>query len=92
MRPKVTEVSLYKDGTYRDIDLFGLKTSKNISVYRFDGALFFANAGFFESKILQYISEKKKIRFVILDMEWINNIDSSAEEVLYNLVGRLDKE
>jgi len=24
-------------------------------------------------------------------MEWINNIDSSAEEVLYNLVNRLDK-
>jgi len=44
MRPKVVEVSLYKDGTYRDVDLFGLKTSKHIGVYRFDGSLFFANA------------------------------------------------
>ena len=90
MRPKVTEVALYKDGTYRDIDLFWLQTSKDISVYRFDGSLYFANAGFFESEILDYISSKKKIRCVILDMEWINNIDSSAEEILHNLVNRLD--
>lgn len=89
MRPKVTEVALYKDGTYRDVDLFWLKTSSDISVYRFDGSLFFANAGFFEEKILEYISEKKKLKVVILDMEWINNIDSSAEEVIYNLVNRL---
>lgn len=90
MRPKVTEVSLYKDGNYRDIDFFGLKTSKHISVYRFDGALYFANAWFFEEKILEYISQKKKLRVVILDMEWINNIDSSGEEILQNLVNRLD--
>lgn len=90
MRPKVTEVALYKDGTYRDIDLFWLQTSTDISIYRFDGTLFFANAWFFESKILEYISEKKKIQCVILDMAWINNIDSSAEEVIYNLVHRLD--
>lgn len=91
MRPKVIEVGLYKDGTYRDVDLFWLKTSKNLSVYRFDGSLYFANAWFFEEKILEYISEKKKLQAVILDMEWINNIDSSAEEVLYNLVNRLWK-
>ncbi len=90
MRPKVTEVSLYKDGNYRDVDFFGLKTSKHISVYRFDGALYFANAWFFEEKILEYISQKKKLRIVILDMEWINNIDSSGEETLHNLVNRLD--
>lgn len=90
MRPKVTEVSLYKDNTFRDIDLFWLKSSEDISIYRFDGTLFFANTGFFESKILEYISKKKKIQCVILDMAWINNIDSSAEEVLRNLVNRLD--
>lgn len=89
MRPKVTQMSLYKDGTYRDVDLFGLKTSPHIWVYRFDGNLFFANTGYFESQILNYISEKKKISYVILDFEWVNNIDSSAEEMLRNLVLRL---
>ncbi|MCD5375092.1 STAS domain-containing protein [Candidatus Gracilibacteria bacterium] len=89
MRPKVIELGLYKDGTYRDIDLFGLKTSENLGVYRFDGSLYFANAGFFESTILNYIAEKKKISYIILDFEWVNNIDSSAEEMLGNLVERL---
>lgn len=89
MRPKVIELWLYKDGTYRDIDLFGLKTSEDLWVYRFDGSLYFANAWFFESTILNYIAEKKKISYIILDFEWVNNIDSSAEEMLWNLVERL---
>lgn len=89
MRPKVIELSLYKDGTYRDSDLFGLKTSSDIWVYRFDGSLYFANAWYFESSILNYISEKKNISYIILDFEWVNNIDSSAEEMLGNLVDRL---
>ncbi|MDA9128989.1 sulfate permease [Candidatus Gracilibacteria bacterium] len=89
MRPKVIEVGLYKDKTFRDIDLFGLKTSKDIGVYRFDGSLYFANAGYFESRILNYISQKKNISIIILDFEWVNNIDSSAEEMLGNLVNRL---
>lgn len=89
MRPKVTEVWLYQDGTYRDVDLFGLKTSLHIWVYRFDGNLYFANAWYFESSILNHISNKKSIRYIILDLEWVNNIDSSGEEVLRNLTGQL---
>lgn len=89
MRPKVTELWLYKDGTYRDVDLFWLKTSKDISVYRFDGSIYFANAGFFESTILNFIAEKKKISCIILDFEWVNNIDSSAEQMLWNLIRQL---
>lgn len=89
MRPKVTELWLYKDGTYRDVDLFGLKTSSHIGVYRFDWSLYFANAWFFESQILNFVVDKKKISHVILDFEWVNNIDSSAEDMLWNLVNRL---
>lgn len=89
MRPKVTELWLYKDGTYRDVDLFGLKTSSHIGVYRFDWSLYFANAWFFESQILNCVIDKKKISHVILDFEWVNNIDSSAEDMLWNLVNRL---
>ncbi len=91
MRPKVTELGLYKDGTYRDIDLFWLKSSPNIWVYRFDGNLYFANAGFFESQILNAVSEKEKMKYIILDFEWVNTIDSSAEDTLRNLTLSLDK-
>jgi len=89
MRAKVIELSLYKDGTFRDVDLFWLKTSKDIGVYRFDWSLYFANAWFFESSILNYISNKKNISYIILDFEWVNNIDSSAEQMLWNLIQQL---
>jgi len=38
---------------------------------------------------LNYIAQKKNISYIILDFEWVNNIDSSAEEMLGNLVHRL---
>ncbi|MCP4523132.1 MAG: SulP family inorganic anion transporter, partial [Candidatus Gracilibacteria bacterium] len=91
MRPKIGEVSLYKDGEYRDHKLFGLKTSKHISIVRVDGDLYFANASYFEDEILNVVSEKKKLKIIILDLEWMNNIDSSGLQMLENLTDRLRK-
>jgi len=91
MRPKVTEVWLYKDGTYRDIDLFGIKVSHDIWVYRFDWNLYFANAWYFESQIMNYVAGKKNIKYVVLDFEWVNNIDSSWAQILENLVLQLKR-
>jgi len=90
MRPRFVEVSMYKDWVYRDKELFWLKTSKNVSVLRFDWVLYFANAGYFEDKILCLISNKKKLKYVILDLEWMADIDASWIEVLDNMVNRLD--
>ena len=89
MRPKVIEVWMYKDWVLRDIDLFWLKESKNISVIRFDWNLYFANAGHFESEILEIISDKKNLEYLILDLSWLNNIDSSWMEVFLNLIEEL---
>jgi MFS superfamily sulfate permease-like transporter len=77
MRPKIVEVSMYKDGEYRDCELFGLKTSKCVSVVRVDGDVYFANSGYFEDEVLELVSEKEKLKAIIFDFEWMNNIDSS---------------
>ena len=90
MRPRLVEVSMYKDWLYRDVELFGLKTSKHVSVLRFDWVLYFANAGYFEDKVLELISEKKKLKYVIFDLEWMADIDSSGIEILENLINRLN--
>lgn len=92
MRPKIEELSLYKDGHYRDAYKYGLKTSKHITVFRFDGSLYFANAGYFEDKIVEYISTKKKLKYVIVDLEWMTDIDSTGTEVLENIHHRLSEE
>ncbi len=86
MRPRFSEVWMFKDWLYRDAKRFGLKTSKHISVFRFDSSLYFANSGYFESKVLEYISKKKNLKYIIIDMEWISNIDSSWLEMLKDLV------
>jgi len=85
MRPRLVEVAMYKDWKYRDVKLFWLKTSKKISVFRFDWVLYFANASYFEDKIIDYVSEKEKLKFVIIDLEWMPDIDSSWMQMLETL-------
>lgn len=89
MRPKIVEVSMYKDGEYRDCELFGLKTSKCVSIVRVDWDVYFANSGYFEDEILNLVSEKPDLKAIIFDFEWMNNIDSSGSQMLKNLTQRL---
>ncbi len=89
MRPKIVEVSMYKDWEYRDCELFGLKTSKCVSIVRIDGDIYFANSGYFEDEILNLVAEKSKLSAIVFDFEWMNNIDSSWVQMLKNLTFRL---
>ncbi len=91
MRPKLAEVSMYKDGVLRDSDLFWLKESRDVSILRFDHNLYFANAWHFEQSVLDHISEKEKLKYIVLDMELVNNIDYTGQETLETLISRLDK-
>ncbi len=91
MRPKIVELWMYKTWVLRDADFFKLKKSKDVSVFRVDWSLFFANIWHFEKKILNFISEKKKLKIVIFDFEWMNNIDSSAFSALKDLIQKLQK-
>jgi SulP family sulfate permease len=75
MTPRFIEVSRYKDWSLRDSIKFSLKTSIDIWVYRFDGSLYFANSEYFSDKLFTFIREKKDIKLVILDFEWIDDID-----------------
>ncbi len=90
MRPRVVVLSRHKDGTLRDAHIMILPTCSNISVLRFDGELFFANTGYFENKVLERVASKPELKFVILDAESINGIDATGEEMLRQLVHRLD--
>jgi sulfate permease, SulP family len=89
MRPRVAVLSRYKDGTLRDITVFPLPTSELISVIRFDGSLYFANAGYFEDKILEVVALNPKLRYIVIDASGINQMDATGEEVLHHLVERL---
>ncbi|MCU7905811.1 MAG: solute carrier family 26 protein [Candidatus Thiodiazotropha sp. (ex Epidulcina cf. delphinae)] len=89
MRPRFVQLSRYKDGTMRDIKVRHLATSPIISVVRFDGSLYFASAGYFETKILGVVAANPELKYIILDSEGINQIDATGEEVLHHLWERL---
>lgn len=91
MRPKIVEVSMYKNWVLRDADYFNLKKSKDVSIYRIDWSIFFANIWYFENKILDFISTKKKLKIIIFDFEWMNNIDFSGYVAFKDLTEKLEK-
>ena len=51
-------------------------------MYRFDGNLYFANAGYLEKQLLNAIASKPKLKALALDIEAVEHIDATGEEML----------
>ncbi len=82
MEPHFAEIALDKDGIYRDAQLNGMETSVNLAIYRFDGDLYFANAGYLEKQLLNAVADKKALKVIVLDLEAVDQIDATGEEML----------
>ena len=90
MRPRFAKVARFHDGTFRDVKIHPeLRTCPNIIVIRFDMSLYYANAGYFETRVLQVFADHPDAKFIILDAEGINTLDSTGEMVLTQLRDRL---
>ena len=85
MRPHFAEVSLAEDDTYRDAHLFGMETSQTLALFRYDGDLYFANAGYLEKKLLNAVADKPQLKVLILDLEAVDQIDVTGEEMLTHM-------
>lgn len=84
MRPKFSEVIRNNLGELVEAEE---RTPKEaycylISLVRIGGSLYFANASYFEERILQLISKHSKLRYIIVDCVSINKIDASGLEAL----------
>jgi len=90
MSPRFVEVARHEDGTLRGAELFNLKTSETVSVFRYDGDLYFANAGYLEGKILNNVAAKPDLKVLILDFESVGLIDSTGEEAIARIAERLE--
>ncbi len=89
MRPRFAELSRYHDATFRDLKIHSeLNTCKNIVVVRFDMSLYYANAGYFETKLLGVFADHPDVKFIVLDAEGINMLDATGEMVLTQLCER----
>ena len=90
MRPRFATLSRFHDATFRDLEVHPeLDTCKNIVMIRFDMSLYYANAGYFENKMLQVFAEHQDAKYIILDAEGINTLDATGEMVLSQLCERM---
>ena len=85
MKPHFAELSKDQHGEFRDAAIFGMETSESFALYRFDGDLYFANAGYLEKRLLNSIADKPKLKAVVLDLEAVDQIDSTGEEMLAHM-------
>ena len=85
MKPHFAELSKDKEGEFRDAKIFGMETSETFAIFRFDGDLYFANAGYLEKRLLNAVADKPKLKAIVLDLEAVDQIDSTGEEMLTHM-------
>jgi MFS superfamily sulfate permease-like transporter len=56
---------------------------------RFDGALFYANAGYLEEKVTERIRAMPELKHILIVSNGINDMDASGEEMLSLIVDRV---
>ncbi len=89
MRPVVAELSLNEEHVLKSSEHYRLKGCRHISVVRFDGALFFANASYLDEQVARFRTIHTDLRYILLDAKGINDMDASGEEALAMIVDRL---
>jgi MFS superfamily sulfate permease-like transporter len=89
MRPVVASLSMNEDKVLTSAEHYRLKGCEHISVVRFDGALFFANASYLDEQVAKFRTEHPNLRYILLDAKGINDMDASGEEALSLLVDRV---
>jgi anti-anti-sigma factor len=89
MRPKVAFLSRSEDEELRCVATHGLQECPYVTLVRFDGPLFFANASYLEDTITEIMRSKEGLNHILVVANGINDIDSSGEETLSLLVDRV---
>ena len=89
MKPRVSELARFEDGTLRDAQLYGLETNQEACIIRYDGRLYFANVSYFEDAVLDMVARHPDARYVVIVGKGINEMDASGEEAVRNLAKRL---
>lgn len=91
MRPRFPELSMGKTGSLEDVEYSGLAVSPHVSVYGFEGPLYFANAGYFEGKLLSMVAAKPGLKAIVFDLEAVQEIDATGYEAMSEMFQKLEK-
>ena len=87
MEPNFTELSVQKGSIIASRFLDDTtEVSNAVKIAKWSGSLYFANAAYFETKLLELISKNEEMKYIIVDVASIVQVDASGEQVLRNLV------
>ncbi len=90
MAPRVAIFGGTDDGTLHHLREFPQNGAAiRVVAIRFDGSLYFANVAHFEEAVLAALAGHRQARYLLVLGGGINNLDSSGEEMLHNLVVQL---
>ncbi|AUL99620.1 SulP family inorganic anion transporter [Pseudothauera hydrothermalis] len=93
MKPRIALLGLHPDGTYRDLERFGLAhPHPNLVILRFDGPLTFVTAASFEEGMQCALSAQPAVRVVLVSAAGINDIDATGVRTLEGLYERLRRQ
>ncbi|MFN3984436.1 MAG: SulP family inorganic anion transporter [Rhodocyclaceae bacterium] len=93
MRPRVALLGLHPDGTYRDLDRFGLQhPDPQLVIMRFDSPLTFVTAEAFEHAVVDSAHAQPDVRTVLVSAAGVNAIDASGLHAIAQLVERFAAE
>lgn len=90
MRPRTALLGLHPDGTYRDLERFGLAhPDPRVVILRFDSALTFVTAASFERAVLSAAKAQPRVRVVLVSAASLNAIDATGLHTIQTLLERL---
>lgn len=90
MQPRSALLGLHPDGTYRDLQRFGLEhPHPQLVILRFDSPLTFVTSEAFEAAVLAAINAQPHVRVLLVSATGINAIDASGQHAISSLHQRL---
>jgi MFS superfamily sulfate permease-like transporter len=86
LAPHLTELAPHTDGTLRDASRHGLPLCDTVAVLRFDGALLFANSSALITEFERWLSDRPRVRVVILAGTTLSHMDAVRARHLWEFV------
>jgi len=76
-----------KEDVFRNIKRFPeVKTYPEALILRVDASLYFANMGFLEDRLRKSLIERPEVKWVIIDLSGVNDIDAVAIDALEEVI------
>ncbi len=91
MQPRIALLGLHPDGTFRDLERFGLThPHPALTIVRFDSPLTFVTSEAFEAATLEATGAQPGMKTLLVSGAGINNIDATGLHAIASILERLN--